>query len=525
MKKTRGILLCTLIMGLLVLSNSCKKDEDNGGPKKDAVLTTAVVTDITQTGAIAGGNISDDGGMEVTARGVCWGKSESPSIKDSKTEDGKGKGIFTSQIVELSPNTTYYVRAYATNSVGTSYGKAISFKTREGITLSVLTTADVTEITPSSAVSGGNITNDGGVKVTARGVCWSKSKAPTIEDNKTIDGENTGSFISKITNLSGKTTYYVRAYATTIVGTSYGKETSFTTLDMTLPVVTTTEVTKITQLTAVSGGTIASNGGSPITARGVCWSRETDMPTTDFPKTVDGTGIGSFTSNITDIFPSDIAFWVRAYATNSKGTAYGEPVSFLPGPSAKDGNGHEYPIVKIGTQIWMAENLQATKYNDWTTDIPTQENGVFWSELKTAAYCWYDNSNHSKGALYNWYAVEKGNICPSGWHVPTQGEWETLIEFLGGSAVAGGKLKEKGTTNWTNPNMGGTNSSSFKALPGGFRNDNGNFNELGNAGYWWQSTKDATMFITGYKLSYNKTSIETTNAKKSEGRSVRCIAD
>ena len=525
MKTKTSILFYALIMGLLVLSNSCKKDD----PKEDAglkpVVTTTKATDITQTSVVSGGSISDDGGAEITVRGVCWGTNETHTINDNKTEDGQGKGNFTSQITDLTSNTTYYVRAYATNSAGTGYGEAISFKTLEGKTLPVLTTTDVTEITPSSAVSGGNITNDGGMEVTARGVCWSTSKAPTIENHKTIDGENTGSFISQITDLDANTTYYVRAYATNVLGTSYGKEISFTTLEMTLPVITTTEVTKITQLTAVSGGTITSNGGSPITARGVCWSRDTDMPTTDFPKTEDGTGIGSFVSEITGIFPSDIAFWVRAYATNSKGTAYGEPIQFYPGPAAIDGNGYEYPIVQIGTQIWMAENLKATKYDDWVTDIPTEENGVFWSELKTPAYCWYDNNNHSKGALYNWYAVQTGRICPSGWHVPSREEWETLIDFLGGAEVAGGKLKERNYSNWTHPNTGATNASGFNALPGGHRNDNGYFKELNDSGYWWQSTDNVTVFGTGYKLSYNKASIETTNAKRSQGQSVRCIAD
>lgn len=162
-------------------------------------------------------------------RGVCWSTNETPTITNNKTEDGADAGNFTSNIIGLELGTTYYIRAYATNSEGTSYGNEISFTTLD---LPTLTTSEVTEITQTTAISGGNITDDGGAQVTARGVCWSKGETPTINDSKTEDGTNTGHFISNITDLELNTTYHVRAYATNNEGTAYGNKMSFTTKDI-----------------------------------------------------------------------------------------------------------------------------------------------------------------------------------------------------------------------------------------------------------------------------------------------------
>ena len=193
-------------------------------------VTTTNVTDVTQNTAVSGGNVTDDGGSSVTARGVCWSTSQNPTVSDNHTTDGNGTGIFTSNITNLTANTTYYVRAYATNEKGTSYGEQISFTTLQDIELPTVTTTIVTNVTSTDAMSGGNVTNDGGASVTARGVCWSTSPDPTINDNKTLDGSGTGPFTSHLTNLTHSTTYYIRAYATNSEGTSYGEQKYFTTL-------------------------------------------------------------------------------------------------------------------------------------------------------------------------------------------------------------------------------------------------------------------------------------------------------
>jgi uncharacterized protein (TIGR02145 family) len=197
------------------------------------VITTAIATDILITSANSGGTITDDGGASVTARGVCWSTNESPTISDSKTEDGEGMGSFISVITGLTQHTIYYVRAYATNSEGTGYGNQISFTTQEEeeeATLPIVATSSNLDVSFIYAICRGNITNDGGASVAARGTCWSTEQAPTLSDNFTSDGTGVGSFTSFIEGLSMNTTYYVCAYATNSVGTSYGAAIPFTTL-------------------------------------------------------------------------------------------------------------------------------------------------------------------------------------------------------------------------------------------------------------------------------------------------------
>lgn len=191
-------------------------------------LTTADATEITGNSAKTGGNITVSGGADVTARGVCYSTSENPTIDGDKTTDDKGTGEFVSSLTGLKGNTTYYVRAYATNSAGTGYGPQVSFTTL--VDLPAITTAEVINITKTGAISGGNVTYDGGGEVTARGLAWGTSENPTITDNIIEGGSGTGVFISILDALTLNTTYHVRAYATNSAGTAYGSDISFTTL-------------------------------------------------------------------------------------------------------------------------------------------------------------------------------------------------------------------------------------------------------------------------------------------------------
>ncbi|MGD2085938.1 MAG: SBBP repeat-containing protein [Candidatus Aminicenantes bacterium] len=286
-------------------------------------VTTTAVSDITATTAASGGNVTDAGGTAVTARGVCWSTSANPTTANSHTTDGTGIGSFASSLTGLTPGTTYHVRAYSTNSVGTSYGNDVTFITNT-VAPTVTTTA-VSNITPTTAASGGNVTSDGGAAVTARGICWSTSINPTTSDSHTTDGTGTGTFTSAITGLAPGTTYHVRAYATNSVGTSYGSDVNFTT-NAEAPTVTTTAVSNITLTTATSGGNVTDNGGAAVTARGVCWSTSAN-PTSSDNHTIDGSGTGTFTSAITGLTP-DTTYYLRAYATNTAGTGYGNQVTF-----------------------------------------------------------------------------------------------------------------------------------------------------------------------------------------------------
>ncbi len=290
-------------------------------------VETASVSSITATSATSGGSILSDGGASITSKGVCWNTNSNPTISDNHTEDGTGSDPFISEITGLNSNTTYYVRAYATNSEGTAFGSQVSFSTLEDLFIPLVTTTAISNITDTTAVSGGNVTSNGGDAVTARGVCWNTTGTPTISDDYTTDGSGTGSFTSNITGLNAYTTYYVRAYATNSVGTAYGDQIKFTTLEeINLPEVTTTAITDITTTTAVSGGNVTSDGGAEVAAKGVCWNT-TSSPTISDDHTTDGFGTGIFISNLTSL-EDNTTYYVRAYATNSVGTAYGQEVSF-----------------------------------------------------------------------------------------------------------------------------------------------------------------------------------------------------
>ena len=161
-------------------------------------MTTAIITNITQTSAQGGGEVTSNGGAEVTARGICWGRTQNPSLTDFYTDEGGGTGSFTSVMSNLDCGVTYYVRAYATNAGGTSYGSQELFATSLCTTLPVVVTADITEIREVTAIGGGEIIDDGNLPITARGVCWSTAANPEVTDSKTVDGEGSGSFTSML---------------------------------------------------------------------------------------------------------------------------------------------------------------------------------------------------------------------------------------------------------------------------------------------------------------------------------------
>ena len=497
-------------------------------------ISTKAATSIGEYTASSGGKISSDGGLPITAKGVCWGTSSNPTISDSKTSDGTGTAEFISKLTALNGGTKYYIRAYATNSKGTSYGDLQSFTTY-AYYKPTITTIPITNITKVSATSGGTVVSDGGLAITAKGICWGTKSSPTITDNKTSDGTGIGTFTSQLTGLKDSTTYFVRTYAINSKGTSYGNEISFTTKENIKPIITTNALTSITSTTATAGGTITTDGGLAITAKGVCWSTNSN-PTIADSKTSDGTGSGNFTSQLSGLRDGTL-YYVRAYATNSKGTSYGNEVSFKSlnndglGQMLSDVDGNNYKTVYIGTQQWMAENLKVTKYSDGTT-IPNITDNTQWSNLTSGAWAYYNNdaANNAKyGKLYNWFAVSPTtngtkNVCPTGWHVPTDAEWTVLTDYLGGVDVAGGKMKEVGTTSWNSPNTDATNTSLFSALPGGHRDYDGNYNYIGNYGFWW-STSEYIGEAMFRDLSNSDGFALRNSVNKKDGFSVRCLRD
>ena len=288
-------------------------------------VTTDNVTNITSTTAKCGGNVTNSGGHTVTSRGICWNTMGSPDLNDPHTTNGSGTGMFTSNMTNLAVGTTYYVRAYATNSHGTRYGSEVPFTTREG--LSDVTTKDISNIHPLSAEGGGEITSDNGFPVQYRGICWSTVKNPTIDDQHTTNGAGTGEFNSAISGLQNSTTYHVRAYATNEKGTAYGEDKTFTTTSGVVTVATN-NVTGIGPNSATCGGdpSVTADNNLPVTAKGVCWSTSHNPTITD-NHTTDGTGVGAFNSSITGL-SSNTKYYVRAYAVNELDTYYGGEKNF-----------------------------------------------------------------------------------------------------------------------------------------------------------------------------------------------------
>ena len=306
------------------------------------------------------------------------------------------------------------------------------------------------------------------------------------------------------------------------------------------PELTTTVVTFVSTTTAVSGGTVTNDNGFAVTERGICLSTNQN-PTIANSRTSDGNGSGSFTSIIKYLTPN-ITYFVRAYATNSAGTGYGSAISFTTQQAyggscgnVTDADGNVYNTITIGTQCWFKQNLKTTKYNDGS-GIPNITDNTAWTNLTTPAYCWYNNdattNKGTYGALYNWYAVNTGKLCPTGWHVPSDAERSTLKDYLGGMyAAVGGKMKstgtiEEGTGLWHSPNSQADNSTAFTFLPGGYREENdGSFKWMGSFANVWSSTESNENTAWAWILNYYDGGMGENTLHKTYGFSLRCIKD
>ena len=194
----------------------------------------------------------------------------------------------------------------------------------------------------------------------------------------------------------------------------------------------------------------------------------------------------------------------------------------------KDIEGNVYHTVTIGTQVWMVENLKTTRYKDGS-DIPHITGTDEWKDLNSPGYCWYDNdiaNLNPYGALYNWYVVNTGKLCPEGWHVPTADEWYSLVSYVDpveGNEV--GKLKETGTSHWNSPNTGATNETGLALLPGGGRDDDGVFQYKGMLGQYYSLYEDNASQARGYIFFSDKSTYGIRVDFKTWGHSVRCIKD
>jgi len=586
-------------------------------------INTQPVSAITDNTAICGGSVTADGGAAITARGVCWSTTVNPTITNYLTKDSIGAGSFTSSILRLTSNTTYYVRAYATNSAGTAYGEQVSFKTLnikvtdiDGNTYNAVTIGSqvwMTENLKTTKYNDGSpiplITDDNQwINSSIGSYCWYNNDIltykstygalynwytvntgklapigwhiPSQAEINTLTAYLGGSTVAATklkeagnahwvslrndaTNSSGFTAlpggyrscesgYFHNSGAWGVFWSSsealtnggrYMMEDTSKVFDyssdrkkcgfsvrcikdsLALPILATSVVSIITGVSSLSGGNVLTDGGASVTARGVCWSTSNN-PTIICNKTTNGAGIGSFISLITGL-TGNTTYYVRAYATNNVGTAYGDQVTFTTSIPILDIDGNIYHSVTIGTQTWMIENLKATRLNDGTP-ISLASDKTTWASLTTPGYCWYNNdimTNNIYGALYNWYSVNTAKLAPIGWHVASDTEWTTLTTFLGEN-VAGGKLKEAGTLHWLAPNTGATNETNFTALPGGDRgNNDGTFDAIGTGAFWWTSTMLDNTYSYFRSIGNTHTAVGRSGSQRLNGLYVRCVKD
>ena len=359
-------------------------------------VTTAEPTNVTINSALCGGEVLSDSGLVITEYGLIWDTLEIFTHEQSlgKASKGKGLGAFNHQITELLDGKTYRVKAYAINEAGISYGDTQSFLTID-ITPPTVTTGNIDNISKNSANVNGSILSDGNSTITMIGFVWGNNDSPTVEDNlgkiefESID-EN---FNSTITELTDGTTYYIRAFATNINGTAYGDAILFTTTAINLPTVRTNSFSSVTSTSAKCEGEVVDNGNDEIITKGIIWHSFADPTLEDNLGSTDhGSGTGKFTSSLNNL-SKETTYHVRAYATNSKGTSYGNTLLLTPKThidlemisvqggtfqmGSNNGGVDEMPIHEVSVSSFQISKFEITtgQYITFLNDISCSSNG------------------------------------------------------------------------------------------------------------------------------------------------------
>jgi len=382
------------------------------------------------------------------------------------------------------------------------------------------------DISFSSVILKGEITDLGSKAIEQHGLILSESSVPELGQQNCIEkplGPATlkGVFQAQFTGLKSNVTYYFRTFVVIESVPQLGTIKQFTTTDA-IPAATTEAATAISSKSANLKGTINTKDLEATV------TFEYGL-TTDYGYVVtvaeDYNYTGMEGATIYNLNPSTL-YHFRIKVVNEAGTTYGSDMSFTTPGTITDAVGNEYNVVIIGAQMWIQENLKTTKFTD-DTDIPLITDNIEWSALTTPGFCYYNNDEDNYrdlyGALYNWYAVNSGILCPAGWHVVSDGGWTVLTDYLGGENTAGGKLKEDHEEHWASPNTDATNETTFCALPGGYRDKTtGAFSEIGQNGYFWTSTESSPTGSWFRSLHYDNGSVSRDNNSKRSGYSVRC---
>jgi len=611
------------------------------------LVTTDIMTNITSTTATVIGNVSSDQGATVTARGVCWSTNTNPTLSDNYTLNGTGAGTFSSDITGLTANTQYYVRSYATNSIGTSYGNELILATinpnwqcgellidprdgqtyntvlidnqcwmAENINLGTMISGYQNQINnslfekycydnieDSCEVYGGLYQWDEVMQYTiteaSQGICPANWHIPTDLEWKILEGvvdsyypigdpewsytgwrghdagknlkssntwnENgSGTNSSGFTAISGGYRFNNGAYNgnningywwtssegsgfnawyrnlhsdfNSISRNSYDKEFGYSVRCLR----DTPPNQPPNQPESPMPTDSAQNQAITVNLQWSCFDPEGDPLTfdvyfgTDTLPVLVATSVTDTTYDPGTLNYDTTYYWKIVVHDDHTNTTEGDVWQFSTetqsppwqcGDTIVDPRDNQsYNTVQIGTQCWMAENLN---FGSMIT-ISSTNNG------QVEKYCYNNNPTNCNvyGGLYQWdemmqYSIIEGvqGVCPNGWHVPTDTEWTTITTYLSGTSVAGGKMKETGTAHWNLPNTGATNESGFTGLPGALRSSGGSFVYLGNNGYWWSSSEYLGSQAWLRQLYYDNEQVIRSNYDKTNGFSVRCLKD
>ena len=508
-------------------------------------VSTNAATDIYSASATLNGNVTNHGGTTGTIRGFVYGTS-ADNLADSVTS-GTGSGAYSKSIAGLAPSTTYYFKAFASNSAGTVYGEVKQFATKAAVPPTVQTNA-ATAITATSATFGGNVTAAGNDPVTVRGFVWGTSSS-NLSNNVEV-GSGTGSFTKEITGLTHSTTYYYKAYATNAAGTSYGQVKSFATTTITAPAVQTNAASSISMTGATLNGNVTADGGATVTVRGFVYGTSASDLSQNLQS---GSGTGSFTKALTGLTRST-TYYYKAYATNSAGTAYGEVKQFttLAYPGVIGG----VFTISSGIQVYFSQGNLQYRASTQTWQFAANQYDIIGSDnqnISSSYSGWIDlfgwgtgsnptnssTSNSSYSTFTDWgnNAISNGGNQGGLWRTLRYNEWDYLLSSRPNAASLVGKATVNGVTglvflpdNWTLPSgcsfTSGT-SNAFTAntyttsqwsvmesagavfLPAAGRRNGSSVNSVGSGGDYWCSNINSLYPLSDYYLSFSNSNLGT----------------
>lgn len=449
------------------------------------------------------------------------------------------------QLSNLQANQRYYIRPFGKGEIlGYRFNDTSETEFITTDATPTVATLPVGNLRAFSALGRGEIIDNGGADIIETGFCYAETPAPDFSDTCT-EAEpvenSTVEFEAILADLVHDKEYYIRPYAKNVHSTGWGPEDIFVTEDG-KPALNGPNHENVNAFTAVLAGEITYDGGAEILEAGACYGNSIPPDFDDNCLFAAGR-IGSFSVELSGLEPSN-QYYYRTFATTQVDTAWSALVFFNAETDVSDVQGNQYELTQIGENYWMAENLRVTRYREQNVNITEISSNQAWQEQTGGAYSIYpnaevdgiNNENEMKeayGVHYNWYAVNRDlKICPPGMKVPSQQDWQQLIEELGGFDEAGGKMKSERREQqyphprWDAPNEGADNSSDFKGLPAGIRLGNtGVFEDLGATGYWWTSTSWSNSGAFTYGVEYDKSTVLQRIRNQNVGLPVRCVND